>query len=213
MMSVHFWSEPVVKDGDGKWFLFIKNDGDKPAKLNNFDVTFYGTNKDPQPGVPNLIERLESSKKPEVTTHRPRGSFTSDFAHRPRKTTPTFSKEFAHPQPKAVIPEGGGYAEGYGPVSPDELAALLEADSDFQFRTKLNPDELNAPKVDMAEDRIDVVYDDEEEEDDFRAALSAVAILNAALAETEVAQVEEIQPKTLSVDVMLDPEEVSAKAE
>ena len=35
----------------------MKNDGDEPATLINFRVTFYGTEADPQPGVPNFVER------------------------------------------------------------------------------------------------------------------------------------------------------------
>ena len=46
-----------TKDGDSDWFLFVKNDGDEPATLINFKVTFYGTAEDPQPGVPNFVER------------------------------------------------------------------------------------------------------------------------------------------------------------
>ena len=34
---------------NGDWFLYLKNEGDKPATLVNFKVTFYGTEEDPQP--------------------------------------------------------------------------------------------------------------------------------------------------------------------
>ena len=50
-------STELSKDGEGDWFLFVKNDGDEPATLLNFRVTFYGTEADPQPGVPNFVDR------------------------------------------------------------------------------------------------------------------------------------------------------------
>ena len=50
-------STELSKDGEGDWFLFVKNDGDEPATLINFRVTFYGTEADPQPGVPNFVDR------------------------------------------------------------------------------------------------------------------------------------------------------------
>jgi subtilisin-like proprotein convertase family protein len=52
MMSVHFWGEPVAfPDVGGDWVLLIRNDGDRPAILNDWHLTFYGTEFDPQPGV------------------------------------------------------------------------------------------------------------------------------------------------------------------
>ena len=41
----------------------MKNDGDEPATLINFRVTFYGTEADPQPGVPNFVDRPEPKQK------------------------------------------------------------------------------------------------------------------------------------------------------
>ncbi len=42
MMSVHFWGEPVVQAHEGKeddtWYLLIKNGGDRPAVLHDFQV-------------------------------------------------------------------------------------------------------------------------------------------------------------------------------
>lgn len=48
MMSVHFWGEPVA----GPWTLTVANAGDKPCVLNDWQLIFYGTESDPQPGVP-----------------------------------------------------------------------------------------------------------------------------------------------------------------
>ncbi len=80
MMSVHFWGEAVEKAGDDNWYLIIKNGGDRPAVLHDFQVgssahskllqkriilhcafqfTFYGTEEDPQPGVPIKLERKD----------------------------------------------------------------------------------------------------------------------------------------------------------
>lgn len=53
MMSVHFWGESVASsDLGGEWSLTISNLGDKPCILNDWQLVFYGTNSDPQPGVP-----------------------------------------------------------------------------------------------------------------------------------------------------------------
>ena len=53
MMSVHFWGESVINPNDqsGLWTLKITNNGDKPCVLNNWNMVFYGTETDPQPGV------------------------------------------------------------------------------------------------------------------------------------------------------------------
>lgn len=52
-MSVHFWGESVSSsDLGGEWSLTISNLGDKPCILNDWQLVFYGTNSDPQPGVP-----------------------------------------------------------------------------------------------------------------------------------------------------------------
>ena len=51
-MSVHFWGESCNSDADGsEWTLVINNAGDKPAILNDWQLVFYGTEVDPQPGV------------------------------------------------------------------------------------------------------------------------------------------------------------------
>ncbi len=47
MMSVHFWGEPVASvevsstsfDEDATWYLLIRNGGDRPAVLHDFQVT------------------------------------------------------------------------------------------------------------------------------------------------------------------------------
>ena len=69
MMSVHFWGEPVVKNDDSKWFLQVRNDGDRPATLYDFQLIFYGTEEDPQPGKPIKIveeEQKNPNPKPEA---------------------------------------------------------------------------------------------------------------------------------------------------
>jgi len=53
MMSVHFWGEPVLNpELGGDWTMIIGNNGDKPCVLNDWQLSFYGTAFDPQPGVP-----------------------------------------------------------------------------------------------------------------------------------------------------------------
>lgn len=106
MMSVHFWGESVVSSeeeaGDGgKWFLLVKNEGDAPATLNDFRITFYGTETDPQPGLPNVVI---TTSQPEVTTYRPP---TTRFVDAPSAANDFgFSPEFAHPKkPKEVVEE------------------------------------------------------------------------------------------------------------
>lgn len=59
MMSVHFWGENPV----GKWTLKIKNQGDTGrATLHDWNVIFYGTAVDPQPGSPIKPNYKESQK-------------------------------------------------------------------------------------------------------------------------------------------------------
>ena len=70
MMSVHFWGEPVSKEDNGKWFLFVRNGGDRPAVLNDFQITFHGTREDPQPGKPVVVESKRPSK-PKTTQITP----------------------------------------------------------------------------------------------------------------------------------------------
>ena len=50
MMSVHFWGENPV----GNWTLTVVNrspDAEDSAELFDWTLKFYGTSKDPQPGV------------------------------------------------------------------------------------------------------------------------------------------------------------------
>ena len=92
MMSVHFWGESVAEANDANddeldatWYLLVKNGGDRPAVVhdaqastpsllkafciyekknsNIFQMTFYGTSEDPQPGVPIKIVRKEPEKR------------------------------------------------------------------------------------------------------------------------------------------------------
>jgi hypothetical protein len=53
MMSVHFWGESVTgRDGSSGWKLVVRNGGDREAVLLGWSITFFGTEDDPQPGVP-----------------------------------------------------------------------------------------------------------------------------------------------------------------
>ena len=80
-MSVHFWGESVVPEsGEGKWILSVMNGGDRPAVLNDFQITFYGTQTDPQPGLPlntAVVPQEEPSEKEAevLLTHEPEGVF------------------------------------------------------------------------------------------------------------------------------------------
>jgi len=49
MMSVHYWGESVASNGS-EWKLLVRNTGDRPATLNSWQLTFYGTAENPQPG-------------------------------------------------------------------------------------------------------------------------------------------------------------------
>lgn len=87
MMSVHFWGEPVKPEEDSKWELYVRNGGGQPATLFDFQLSFYGTETDPQPGKPiKLSEQKPIDLKPEehaddteVTTFRPKFDASVDL--------------------------------------------------------------------------------------------------------------------------------------
>ena len=67
MMSVHFWGENPV----GTWTLTVVNrspDAEDSAELFDWTLKFYGTSKDPQPGVGLLKYRQVCSLRSQIGT-------------------------------------------------------------------------------------------------------------------------------------------------
>ncbi|TRY70805.1 hypothetical protein TCAL_01234 [Tigriopus californicus] len=96
MMSVHFWGESVLDTdtSSSDWTLLIRNTGDRESTLNDFQISFYGTETDPQPentqgsqsedaattaSIPRIDIQDEATTaggegeqmEPEITTFRP----------------------------------------------------------------------------------------------------------------------------------------------
>ena len=51
MTSLHFWGEGVSSQNHGSlWKLVVRNSGDETATLEGWQLRFYGTHQQPQPG-------------------------------------------------------------------------------------------------------------------------------------------------------------------